>query len=548
MKTLQLTFFSLFIFLITSCDKKTLIETENTTQSTNAQNNRSPLRETASEENDKPMILGKKLQNPYTIENMKKALDNVNASRSQKLNLKIEPNYLYVRFLPKDDDEYVLISRDKNLDLYNYPLDYEVVQRGNKYKDPSLKEDSFSWQYAAVKVDYKFPKIKYEILSELFLPDKDENLNVLADGSVEELDNEALRLTNNLPDKKIKNGKIASWIPTGTIFMFDDVKNTNIPLKGCKVRTRVWFSTETALTDNNGYFNIGVNYNNSPNFSILWSRADFEIFDGDFTQAEFNGPQQSSPWNLVINSGKSRSYALVHRAAWLWYYPPAPLYTFNALIRPPYVRIAVRDTDTQNNIPGLFVPLNPNVYKINVWTRCTDGNNSPYPYRDRSCLEIFGSIAHELGHAAHYGFNSSGYWGNGRLAEAWGEGIKYEFCLYEYGKAGDPWTYTTTIGGIDYHYTYPYTDPNNFSDNFQKRWDIYYGGTAQYPALVIDLLDNFDQEIAFSNANYARDRVSGYTILDFQDALLHTGSWTGARDYLKNKYNNPDRPTEGFFR
>ncbi len=531
----------LSIFLALGGCKETLVESEISKQNANSKGSNSSLRETASEDNDKLMVLGKKLQNPYTIENMKKALENVNVNRSEKLSLKIEPNYLYVRFLPKDDDEYVLISRDKNLDLYNYPLDYEIVQRGNKYRDPSLKEDSFTWQYAAVKADYKFPKIKYEILSELFLPDKDEALNKLGDGSTEELDYEALKLSNNLPDKKIKNGKIASWVPTGTILMFDDVKNTNVPLKGCKVRTRVWFSTETALTDNNGYFNIGVNYNNTPNFSILWSRDEFEIFDGDFTQAIFDGPQQSYPWNLTISSGKSRSYALVHRSAWLWYYTPAPL-QIAGLIKPPYVRFAVRDTDNQNSSPGLFVPYNPNVPKINVWTRCTDGNNYPYDFRDRSCLEIFGSVAHELGHAAHWGFNSSGYHGNNRLAEAWGEGIKYEFCFEEYGKAGDPNTYSLGTPPNVVGFTDPYSDSNNFSDAFQRRWDIYTDSNT-YPALVRDLSDDFDQEIVFSNPNYARDRVSGYTILQFQAALLSTGSWNGVRDYLKNNYDNP---TENF--
>lgn len=142
--------------MATSCSEKELIETENASQSTKVQTNYSSLRETGNEENDKEMILGKKLQNPYTIENMKKALENVNASRSEKLSLKIEPNYLYVRFLPKNDDEYVLISRDKNLELYNYPLDYEIIQRGNKYKDPSLKEDSYTWQYAALKPTINF--------------------------------------------------------------------------------------------------------------------------------------------------------------------------------------------------------------------------------------------------------------------------------------------------------------------------------------------------------------------------------------------------------
>lgn len=519
-----------------SC-KEPFIESEVSKQNGSLRGSYSSLRETATDQNDKPMILGKKLQNPYTIENMKKALENVNANRIEKLSVKIEPNYIYVRFLPANDDEYSLINRDKNLDLYSYPLDYEIKEQGNRYKDPLLKSNSFTWQYAAVKIDYKFPKIKYEILASLFLPAEDENLKKMTDGSLEELENVALLLADNLPDKKIKNGKTTSFVPTGRVLMFDDVLNTNVPIKGCRVRTRVWFSTETTLTDSNGYFNTGVNYNNTPNFSILWSRNEFEIFDGDFVQATFNGPQQSFPWNLTISSGKSRSFALAHRAAWLWYYTPAPM-VIAGLIKPPYVRIAVRDTDNQNSIAGLFNPYNPNVPKINVWTRCDDANNDPLNYRDRSCLETFGSIAHELGHAAHWGFNSSGYHGNIRLSEAWAEGIKYEFCFEEYGKAGDPNRFSVGVEPNVQRFTGPYNDPDNFSDAFQIRRGISFDPN-QYPALVRDLFDNFDQEISLSNIELARDRVSGYTISQFQAALLNTGSWNGVRDYLRDNYDNP---------
>ncbi|MFD2520382.1 hypothetical protein [Emticicia soli] len=535
MKNFRLITSIVILFFAFACDKQ-FIENEKialnpTKPESSAQF--SGLREEASQINDQFMVLGRKLKNPYTIENMKKALENINANRPDKLQLNIKPNYLYVRFLPKNEEEYALLNRDKNLELYNYPLDYEIVKRGNSYRDSSIKDGSFSWKYAAVKVEYDFPKIQHEILSELYLPDKDDELKNKYSNLIDVLDNEALRLSDNLPEKKLKNTKVASWIPNGQIQMFDDVKNMNVPIKGCKVRTRRWFSTESTLTDNWGYYNIGVSYNNPANHEILWSRADFDILNSDLDIAVFNGPEQSTPWSLVIISGKSRLYAVTHRAAYEYYYNNFTLTT------PGYTRLSVRDENEQNYRPGLSNQFNPGGFKIKIWTKIDDANNNNLGYRYRSCLETFGTVIHELGHNVHYLINTTGYnFGSSAVAESWGEGVKWHFTSIEYGKCGD-----AVFVGSSPSSPLAYSDPTNFTDNFQRRFDApYYISQSlspiDYTPIVIDLIDNFNQETSFG-AMYANDNVSGYSIVEFQQAIRYNDTWGTVRDYLTSHSSNP---------
>ena len=92
------------------------------------------------------IILGKKLNNPYSLKNMQAAYDSLCretgvATRSVDL---LEPTHLYVRFLPKDSVDINRLDKEK-LDLFCYPLDYDVEQWGDYYHDPSIPEDQPTW-------------------------------------------------------------------------------------------------------------------------------------------------------------------------------------------------------------------------------------------------------------------------------------------------------------------------------------------------------------------------------------------------------------------
>ena len=130
--------------------------------------------------------LGKKLENPYSVTNMKKAFKSLKAKStlattsanastlSNDVEIAIKPTHLYVKFIPKNDEELSILERDSTLILYSYPLDYEIIEGDGDYRDPNVPEGQPTYQYCAVKVDKKLPtEVESEILEELFIPDED---------------------------------------------------------------------------------------------------------------------------------------------------------------------------------------------------------------------------------------------------------------------------------------------------------------------------------------------------------------------------------------
>ena len=101
--------------------------------------------------------LGKKLENPYSVKNMKKALENLRKSKlGAKMaadDLEIITTHLYVQFSPKTEQELDNLTIDSSLVLYDYPLDYEIQVTGDYYRDPLTPADQPTPQYCAVKVD-----------------------------------------------------------------------------------------------------------------------------------------------------------------------------------------------------------------------------------------------------------------------------------------------------------------------------------------------------------------------------------------------------------
>ena len=117
---------------------------------------------------DQQMVLGQKINNPYSVANMTAAWNNL-----------YDPDYvalpatdLYVRFLPANLEELKLLfdyMDSLDIDLDDYPLDYEIIQEGTWYHDPSIPEDEPTWYYTVVKPDFVFPPVQYEILEDLVL-------------------------------------------------------------------------------------------------------------------------------------------------------------------------------------------------------------------------------------------------------------------------------------------------------------------------------------------------------------------------------------------
>lgn len=277
-----------------------------------------------------PTILGKQKKNPFSVENMRAALDSLIAyatdSESSGVNLKsvseieILPTDWYVRFLPVDSTQYNTLFADTSLTLFDIPLDYEIIQLGDYYYDSTLTTP-YTWYYTTVKPGYEAPEgIKYEILSELFIvensPDYTEEIiedstatlkstigramidqnicNALyaisftLTGNADELPKDIDKLNSTLKStitnctKKCvgRSWWKVCWTSCDTYYYPDGYIKVNTPsgdvgFKGVKVRMWRWFSYTDATTDSRGYYYSLARFNkilvgNSINYKLIY--------------------------------------------------------------------------------------------------------------------------------------------------------------------------------------------------------------------------------------------------------------------------------------
>jgi hypothetical protein len=287
-----------------------------------------------SESSETKTLLGKKLENPYTVENMQKAYENLmqNSQLKSKVSLNISTTDYYVRFFPKDDEELQLLEKD-SLFLFNYPLDYEIEEIGDYYIDPKENKEDGQWYYTSVPMDYKFPDVEYEILADLYLPesvDDDDERDLKSTGSnqfLDELEDEALKITGNYTENEgsmLKRHKKKH--PTGYVRVYDTERKALVGVEGVRVRTRRWFKYSYAHTTSTGYYRIHKRYRrdvhyclffvNSSGFKIrastlsLW-KAKHHVGKHNRNGYDFNIYQNSRAWRFcTVNNAvvKYRKY------------------------------------------------------------------------------------------------------------------------------------------------------------------------------------------------------------------------------------------------
>ncbi|GAB4093481.1 hypothetical protein [Flaviaesturariibacter terrae] len=94
----------------------------------------------------------------------------------------ISVTHLYVRFKPANADQFTILEETEDLELQDYPMDYEVVQDGDYYQDSTLTTEEFGWLYTVVPASYSFPaNIQYQVLDQLYLPEDDLFLEEVAE-------------------------------------------------------------------------------------------------------------------------------------------------------------------------------------------------------------------------------------------------------------------------------------------------------------------------------------------------------------------------------
>jgi len=207
--------------------------------------------------------LGEQLDDPYSLENMTKALANVAPTKASRTD--ISATDVYVRFLPSGEDQLETLE-SLGLDLMDHPLDYKIVKDGDYYHDPLIPEEEITWQYAVVPMGFEYPQgIRCEVLDECYIPDDETKSNGI---DWDEVEREAYRLTGN--EGLLCLETKASAGPSGRITIVDEESSGGKPfgVAGVKVVCNSFVKFATTYTDRDGYYQVSKKFRSKVRYRL----------------------------------------------------------------------------------------------------------------------------------------------------------------------------------------------------------------------------------------------------------------------------------------
>lgn len=215
------------------------------------------------------IVLGEKLDDPYTVENMSRALESVYGTKASRV--PVEPTDYYVRFLPENEAQYELLQ-NIGVEMLDHPVDYRILREGDYYHDPELAEGKITWQYAVVSKDFAFPKkIRYEILDECFLAENAGGGTKADWVDWNAVERESYRLTGN--EAMLDRGTKADdgdGVPSGRVTILDNTKGEYVGVKGVKVSCNCFVKFAGAFTDEDGNYRMGKSFSSDVRYRLVF--------------------------------------------------------------------------------------------------------------------------------------------------------------------------------------------------------------------------------------------------------------------------------------
>ncbi len=260
------------------------------------------------------IVLGERLDNPYTTENMTKALHSLYPTKADRVDVKT--TNLYVRFLPENEDEYKIL-RDTGLELMDHPMDYDIVVDGDWYHDPDVPEDKVTWQYAVVPRDFRFPDIRYELIDECYISENDPGTR--SDGiDWEAVEREAYILTGNADMLSQPLTKAAQkYQPAGRITIEDEDFKGGQPfgVAGVRIVCNSFVKIDETYTDRDGYYQMEKSFASDIRYRLVFkNEKGFSIgFNLVLVPASVSTLGKSSPEGVSMTITKDSEKKLFRR-------------------------------------------------------------------------------------------------------------------------------------------------------------------------------------------------------------------------------------------
>lgn len=219
------------------------------------------------------IILGEQLEDPYSVENMTKALEAVYPTKAG-IRVPVPATHYYMRFLPKNRKEYDILEREYT--LLDHPLDYEIVRDGDWYHDPEIPDGQITWQYAVVPVDASTPHlIRSEILHGCYIPS--ERAETKSEDGIDwaAVERESFRLTGNeaMLEAPTKGGD-AEAKPAGRISIVDPARGGEPEgVRGVQVACNLFVKTGSAFTDEDGRYQMSQGFAGKPRYRLIFKNS-----------------------------------------------------------------------------------------------------------------------------------------------------------------------------------------------------------------------------------------------------------------------------------
>lgn len=470
---------------------------------------------------DKEIDLGAKLENPYSLKNMQRAYALLGKKTKSDDSFKLSATHLYIKFKPANEEELTRIKQDSSIVWYNYPMDHEDIPGSENYHDPAISDSLPTYQYASIDIDkwsfVHFKDIEHEILEELFIPDEDKigletksgrytGYNGLSEDIIDELVTTAFSITHNEVEQNQTKSR-GKWRPQGVI-TYEDEYLGKIGMEGVRVDVKRWFTTHTGFVDANGYYSCDGRFKGSAKYNFKMERYNFRI-NGAGVREHYSSNTRKGNFDYHFSRKVNESeyfIATIFRAAFHYYYKD-----IQGLRRPPMnstwkqqLKIKARNSSDElinGNFSSYrrFLGLGNHIHIFNQLL-----------IPDRTTINIYATTIHELAHASHWAMSDK-------------EGCKHKHFLNAETKMVESWA-----SGVQWALTkmiYTSYKGRNYSTK-----------NPNYTNIVIDLVDEEGDINNGKNKNQG-DFVSGYTILQIENALIGCESWNMWRDHLK-KINN----------
>lgn len=462
---------------------------------------------------DGPTILGEQLINPYTVERMQEAKDQLTLQGiASEKPVDIRETHLYVKFSPRNEEEFEVLHQDSSVTLYDRPLDYLIIKHGTWYREPGIPDSVPTPQYAAVKAGYTFNQsIPYEILSSLYIPEEDQTLvgEYLNENHyyMRQLVNMSLRRIGGFvnlepyrPYDPVEPGHyepVGPRAPNGVIRIFDTRLNQLIPMEGVEITANRWFTTHNGFTNANGEYWLDGSFTRPSDFTIWFERPHFAIAKNRLQRAKITASNVSNNhWSYDINDGLDRMHGHMFRAAYRYCYKD------NGGLKRPFIDLRKIIIVSQNNTGHYWGAGVNSILLPYLFITRNRGNGNEY-----DSDEIFSTTAHEIAHTTHVLTMNGGPVQSSQvneiIRESWAVGVEWLITGIEYRERG-----IQTYGDRTYSPISNFNPPVNLQ--YPNRFAYQYWTLSisqDYTSLFINLMDNFNE--SGINLNTAIDPVFG---------------------------------------